>query len=64
MYKCCFAESESNVSSTHSNRIRELSQNTYAFRGRGGERFVTFFCENIGICTVWRYELCERSLKT
>jgi hypothetical protein len=36
--------------------LRERSQNTYAFRGGGGQRFFTFLCKNIGICTVLRYE--------
>jgi hypothetical protein len=26
------------------------------FMGRGGQRFVTMPCKNIGICTVLRYE--------
>jgi hypothetical protein len=31
-------------------------KNTYAFRGKGDQQFVTKPCKNIGICTVLRYE--------
>jgi hypothetical protein len=34
--------------------IRERSQNMYTLRR--GQRFVTFPCKNMGICTVLRYE--------
>ncbi len=36
--------------------IRERPHNTYAFRGEGGQRFVTKPCKSIGNCTVLRYE--------